>query len=91
MAGIFRFSNAVSDIRKFIDTYKVIFEKLRDQFDFTHDNGVKVLIDNGLASSRLNSLSSSASYNLKKLSSPSTFFDFATFKSHYTSLKRFSL
>jgi hypothetical protein len=49
--GIFRFSNAVSDIRKFIDTYKVFYEKLKDEVDFTHDRGVKVLIENGLASS----------------------------------------
>ena len=51
MSGIFRFSNAVSDIRKFIDTYKVFYEKLKDEIDFTHDNGVKVLIENGLVSS----------------------------------------
>ena len=49
--GIFRFSNAVSDIRKFIDTYKVFYDKLKDEVDFTHDKGVKVLIENGLASS----------------------------------------
>ena len=51
MAGVFRFSNAVSDIRKFIDTYKVIYEKLKDKVDFTHDDATEALIDNGLVSS----------------------------------------
>jgi len=49
--GIFRFSNAVSDIRKFIDTYKVIYEKLKDTENFTHDDATEALIENGLVSS----------------------------------------
>jgi hypothetical protein len=51
MAGVFRFSNAVSDIRKFIDTYKVIYQKLKDTEDFTHDDATGALIENGLVSS----------------------------------------
>jgi len=51
MAGVFRFSNAVSDIRKFIDTYKVIYQKLKDTKDFTHDDATEALIENGLVSS----------------------------------------
>lgn len=49
--GIFRFSNAVSDIRKFISTYKVIYEKFHDTTNFSHDDATKALITNGLVSS----------------------------------------
>ncbi|MEO2063244.1 MAG: hypothetical protein ABGW97_09700 [Christiangramia sp.] len=51
MAGVFRFSNAVSDIRKFIQTYKLLFSQFRNTHDFTHDDATKALIENGLVSS----------------------------------------
>jgi hypothetical protein len=51
MAGVFRFSNAVSDIRKFIDTYKKIYEELKDVENFTHDDATEALIKHGLVSS----------------------------------------
>lgn len=49
--GIFRFSNSVSDIAKFIRTYKVIYNEFRDTTDFTHDDTTKTLIEKGLVSS----------------------------------------
>jgi len=51
MAGIFRFANPGSDIRKFISTYKVLYTKLKDTNDFTHDDGFETLIENSLVSS----------------------------------------
>ncbi len=51
MAGIFRFANPGSDIRKFISTYKVLYTKLKDKNDFTHDDGFETLIENSLVSS----------------------------------------
>lgn len=51
MAGVFRFSNAVSDIQKFIETYKMIYQEFKNTDFFTHDDGVKLLTENGLASS----------------------------------------
>lgn len=49
--GIFRFSNAVSDIRKFIDTYKILYDELKATPNFTHDDATKALIKNSLVSS----------------------------------------
>lgn len=49
--GIFRFSNAVSDIRKFIDTYKILYDELKETPNFTHDDATKALIKNSLVSS----------------------------------------
>jgi len=51
MAGVFRFSNAVSDIRKFIETYKMIYNQLHETSDFTHDQVAKALVNSGMASS----------------------------------------
>ena len=34
MAGVFRFSNAVSDIRRFIDTYKVIYNEKPQTWEY---------------------------------------------------------
>lgn len=51
MAGVFRFSNAVSDISKFIETYRKLYAALEGQENFTHDEATKVLINNGLVSS----------------------------------------
>lgn len=56
MAGIFRFSNAVSDIAKFIQTYKLIYGHfIKDSNSgkfFNHDDAAKFLATEGLASSR---------------------------------------
>ena len=49
--GVFRFSNAVSDIRKFIETYKVIYGELKETKNFTHDDATNTLIQHGLVSS----------------------------------------
>lgn len=49
--SVLRFPNAVSDIGKFIDTYKVVYNNLNGSNNFTHDDAVRVLIENGLASS----------------------------------------
>ena len=49
---VFRFSNAVSDISKFIQTYRVLFNELREARSFTHDDAAKVLINYGLVSSQ---------------------------------------
>ena len=48
---MFRFSNAVSDISKFIDTYKSLYVDLKDHNDFTHDDATESLISKGLVSS----------------------------------------
>lgn len=51
MAGVFRFSNAVSDIGKFIITYKELYKSLKDRGAFTHDDATETLINKGLVSS----------------------------------------
>ena len=54
MAGIFRFSNAVSDIDKLIQTYRAIvgeFGSLSEDEYFDHNQAAKFLANNGLASS----------------------------------------
>ena len=51
MAGVFRFANAVSDIRGLIETYKVIYNELNNSPNFTHDDATDALIQNGLVSS----------------------------------------
>ena len=54
MAGIFRFSNAVSDISKFIQTYRSLYEEfsqLKDGQFFDHDSASAFLALNGLATS----------------------------------------
>lgn len=51
MAGVFRFSNAVSDIKKFTSTYKTIYSELKDKENFTHDDATNALIKHGLVSS----------------------------------------
>lgn len=55
MAGVFRFSNAVSDITKFIQTYRSIYEHfypLTEQGHFLgHKEAYEFLASNGLASS----------------------------------------
>lgn len=54
MAGIFRFSNAVSDIDKLIQTYRAIvgeFGSLSEDEYFDHNQAAKFLAKNGLASS----------------------------------------
>jgi hypothetical protein len=53
--GVFRFSNAVSDISKFITTYKNLYahfieDSNSDKF-FGHEEAAKFLAENGLASS----------------------------------------
>jgi len=49
--GVFRFSNAVSDIRKFIQTYTVLYSELKKTKNFTHDDATDTLIKHGLVSS----------------------------------------
>lgn len=55
MAGIFRFSNAVSDISKFIDTYKSLYNNFISLSEagtyFGHDDAAQFLAIQGLASS----------------------------------------
>lgn len=55
MAGVFRFSNAVSDIDKFIDTYKKIYSNFIEQSEngeyFDHSEAAAFLAQNGLATS----------------------------------------
>ena len=51
MPGVFRFSNAVSDIRKFIATYQQLHHELKGTPNFTHDDATKALISHGLVSS----------------------------------------
>lgn len=55
MAGVFRFSNAVSDISKFIQTYRSIYEHFYPQTQkgqfFGHKEAYEFLANNGLASS----------------------------------------
>lgn len=55
MAGLFRFSNAVSDISKFIQTYRSLYENfsiLPEGSSFNHDDAGAFLALNGLASSQ---------------------------------------
>lgn len=49
--GVFRFSNAVSDIAKFINTYKTLYEDLKDLPSFGHDEARDALIKHSLVSS----------------------------------------
>ena len=51
MGSVLRFPNAVSDIGKFIETFRHIFSHLENFSSFTHDNAAAVLVNNGLASS----------------------------------------
>lgn len=55
MAGVFRFSNAVSDISKFIQTYKSIYQHFIPETSqghyFDHKDAYQFLASNGLASS----------------------------------------
>lgn len=55
MAGVFRFSNAVSNIEKFIDTYKNIYDHFHEATEsgvyFGHAEAAEFLAMNGLASS----------------------------------------
>jgi len=54
MAGIFRFSNAVSDIDKLMQTFRSLvgeFGELSDSECFDHNQAAKFLANNGLASS----------------------------------------
>lgn len=55
MAGIFRFSNAVSNIQKFIDTYKSLYNHFHETTEaggyFGHTEAASFLAMNGLASS----------------------------------------
>lgn len=51
MGSVLRFPNAVSDIGKFIETFRQIFSRLENFNSFTHDNATEVLVNNGLASS----------------------------------------
>lgn len=54
MAAIFRFSNAVSDIDKLIQTFRLLvgeFGELPDDENFDHNQAAKFLAENGLASS----------------------------------------
>ncbi len=55
MAGLFRFSNAVSDISKFIQTYRSLYQEFSDLPPgkcFDHDDAGAFLALNGLASSQ---------------------------------------
>lgn len=49
--GILRFPNAVSDIGKFIETFCTIYKALNTNQPFSHDDAVRILIQNGLVSS----------------------------------------
>lgn len=49
--GVFRFSNAVSDISKFIDTYKTLYKELKGKKYFDHDDARDALIKHSLVSS----------------------------------------
>lgn len=49
--GVFRFSNAVSDIAKFISTYKTLYEDLKNEPHFDHDKARDALIRHSLVSS----------------------------------------
>ena len=55
MAGVFRFSNAVSDIDKIVDTYKMISTHFYEMSEagqyFNHSQAAEFLAMNGLASS----------------------------------------
>ena len=55
MAGVFRFSNAVSDISKFIQTYRSIYQHFypltKEGHYFGHKEAYEFLATNGLASS----------------------------------------
>lgn len=49
--SVLRFPNAVSDIAKFIDTFKKLYSNLNNEAVFTHDDATNVLVNLGLASS----------------------------------------
>lgn len=49
--AIFRFSNAVSDAKKIISTYKTIYKELSDYDSFNLDDARDALVKNSLASS----------------------------------------
>ncbi|WP_322969781.1 hypothetical protein [Faecalibacter sp. LW9] len=49
--GVFRFSNAVSDIAKFINTYKTLYSELNDEPFLGHDEARDALIRHSLVSS----------------------------------------
>lgn len=49
--GVFRFSNAVSDIAKFINTYKTLYAELNKEPYFGHDEARDTLIRHSLVSS----------------------------------------
>ena len=49
--SILRFPNAVSDISKFIDTFKSIYSNLNKTPIFDHDDAINILVNHGLASS----------------------------------------
>lgn len=51
MSSVLRFPNAVSDIGKFIETFRLIYSHLKEKEFFTHDDATEVLVNNGLASS----------------------------------------
>lgn len=48
---ILRFPNPVSNIPKFVDTFRTIYKSLYDKGEFGHDDITKVMIKNGLVSS----------------------------------------
>lgn len=49
--SVLRFPNAVSDISKFIDTFKKIYSNLNKKPVFDHDDATSILVNHGLASS----------------------------------------
>jgi hypothetical protein len=49
--AIFRFSNAVSDAKKIISTYKTIYSELSNSSSFGHDDARDALVRNSLVSS----------------------------------------
>ncbi len=51
MSSVLRFPNAVSDIGKFIETFRLLYSHLNEKDYFTHDDATEVLVNNGLASS----------------------------------------
>jgi hypothetical protein len=51
MSSVLRFPNAVSDIGKFIETFRLIYSHLNEKDYFTHDDATEILVNYGLASS----------------------------------------
>ena len=49
--GVLRFPNAVSDVDKFISTFKMVYDELKTKENFSHDDARDALIKNGLVSS----------------------------------------